>query len=130
MQTNQEDNLKDQLIKFAESSPLREVCGFVCYENDELFFEEAINISTDDSFFIINPIDFLQKKIGKTLLAIFHTHVDCAEEPSEYDIKSSKNCLFPFLIYSLETEKFHLFDVPYFERSEKGVSKLRGILND
>jgi proteasome lid subunit RPN8/RPN11 len=130
MQTNQEDNLKDELIKFAESSPMREVCGFIVYENGKLSFEQALNISKADDYFEINPVDFLQMKIKKTLLAIFHTHPDCVEEPSEYDIKSSKNCLYPFLIYSLETQKFHLFDMPYFERSEKGVSKLRDILND
>jgi len=130
MHTNQEDKIKDKLVEFAESSPLREVCGFVCYENDELSFEEIINVSVDDGFFVINPMSFLERKLDGTLLAVFHSHTDCTEDPSEYDIKSSKSCMFPFLIYSLETKKFHLFDLPYFQRSEKGVSKLRGILND
>jgi proteasome lid subunit RPN8/RPN11 len=80
--------------------------------------------------FSIKPIDFLQAKLNNNLVAVFHTHVEGSEKFSEYDKENSENCLCPFLVYSLETKKFSLFDKSYFERSEKCVNKLRGILDD
>lgn len=130
MHTDQKDKFIQDLIDYAESEPLKEICGFVCYKDDSLFFEPARNHSSDNDSFLISPIDFLQKKLSGELVAIFHSHPLTKENPSDYDIKNSKNCLFPFLIFSLVTEKFHLFDMPHFERQEKGVMKLREVLND
>lgn len=118
------------MIEYSNTEPFKEVCGFVCYKNGQLSFEAATNHSKDSDYFQISPIDFLQKKMDGDLLAIFHTHVNTKEHPSEYDIKNAKNCLYPFLIYSLASEKFGLFDSPDFERSEKGVIKLKELLND
>jgi len=95
-----------------------------------LIFKPAKNHSSDDDIFLINPADFLQVKLKGDLLAIFHTHVNGREDPSEYDIENSKNCLYPFLIYSLSTERFNLFDMPNFQRSEKGVIMLKEFLDD
>jgi proteasome lid subunit RPN8/RPN11 len=127
---HQEDNLLKSIKEFSESSPLREACGFISEKNGELIFEKAINFSDLDDYFMINPVDFLERKLSGELVAIFHTHINGEENPSEYDILNSKNCLYPFLIYSLETEKFFLYDEPHFERSEKSVLKLKEIIND
>ena len=130
MNTRQNHNLKQDLIEFAESSPMREVCGFVCKKEKKIILQKAINHSNEDSFFLINPIDFLERKLSGELIAIFHSHIDSDEKPSGLDKKNSKNCLFPFLIYSLETEKFSLFCESYFETDEKCVNDLKGILDD
>ena len=119
-----------EIIEFSESSPLREVCGFIVYRNNTLFFEKIINDSNQDDYFRINPISFLERSLSNELVAIFHTHVDSEEKPSEYDIQNSKNCLYPFLIYSLETKRFHLFDLPEFKRPENGVNMLKEVIND
>ena len=104
MHTHLKDNsFKEEIIKYSNENPENEVCGLVCYKN---------------------------KKINKELLAVFHSHVNTKEEPSEYDIKNAKNCLYPFLIYSTVSEKFSLFDMPNFERDEKGVIKLKEAIND
>lgn len=130
MNTHQNDNLKQDLIEFAQSSPMREVCGFICSSDKGLVLQKAINHSSDDSFFLINPFDFLDRKLSGELVAIFHSHIDSDENPSELDKKNSANCLYPFLIYSLETEQFSIFDKSYFERSEKCVNDLKDILDD
>ena len=130
MHTNPEDSLVNSLVEYANTDLKKEVCGFICYKNNELFFKPAKNHSHDDDIFLINPADFLQVKLNEGLLAIFHTHVSGREDPSEYDIQNSKNCLYPFLIYSLATERFHLFDMPNFKRSEKGVIMLKELLDD
>ena len=125
-----ENNMLQEIIEFSESSPLREVCGFIVYRNNTLFFEKTINDSNQDDYFRINPISFLERLLSNELVAIFHTHVDSEEKPSEYDIQNSKNCLYPFLIYSLETKRFHLFDLPEFKRPENGVNMLKEVIND
>jgi proteasome lid subunit RPN8/RPN11 len=117
-------------VEYANTDTSKEVCGFVCYKDEEVFFKPAKNHSKDKDIFIINPADFLERKLSGELLAIFHTHIDAKENPSEYDIQNSKNCLYPFLIYSLATKGFYLFDMPHFERPEKGVIKLKEFLDD
>lgn len=124
------NNLKKDLVNYAESSLAREVCGFICEEEDELVLKKVTNRSFNNNLFSIKPIDFLQAKLNSNLVSIFHTHIEGSEKFSEYDKENSENCLCPFLVYSLETKKFSLFDKSYFERSEKCVNKLRGILDD
>lgn len=130
MNTNQNNNLIKELVEFSESSPLREVCGFIIYKDDDLFFEKMINYSNQDDYFRIDPISFLKRSLSNELVAIFHTHVDSEELPSEYDIQNSKNCLYPFLIYSLETKKFNLFNMPEFKGPKNGVNMLKEAIND
>jgi len=130
MNTRQDHNLIKEIIEFSESSPMREVCGFVIYKDGELSFDKMINDSHKDDYFKIDPISFLHRSMNNELVAIFHTHVDSEEYPSEYDIQNSKNCLYPFLIYSLETRKFNLFHMPEFKGPENGVNMLREAIND
>lgn len=130
MSTHQNNKLKEDLIEFAKSSPVREVCGFICSSDEGLVLKKAVNLSSNDDFFLINPFDFLERKLSGELVAIFHTHTDSDENLSEIDKKNSLNCLYPFLIYSLKTQKFSLFDKSYFERSEKCVNDLKDILDD
>ena len=131
MHTHLKDNsFKEQIINYSNENPEKEVCGLVCYKDEKIYFEKVKNQSNDPDTFVIHPMDFLNKKTNKELLAIFHSHVNGKEDPSEYDIKNAKNCLYPFLIYSTVSEKFSLFDMPNFERDEKGVIKLKEAIND
>ena len=131
MHTHLKDNsFKEQIINYSNENSEKEVCGLVCYKDEEIYFEKVKNHSNDPDMFLIHPMDFLNKKINKELLAIFHSHVNTKEKPSEYDIENAKNCLYPFLIYSTVSEKFDIFDMPNFERDEKGVTKLKEAIND
>ena len=124
------NNLKQDLVEFAESSPMREVCGFICREGEELVLKKVRNTANNHDLFMIHPVDFLERKLSGDLVAIFHTHVDCDEKFSEFDVENSKSCLYPFVIYSLESQKFNLFDMEHFERDENSVIYLKGILDD
>ena len=127
MNTRQ-NNIKEELVKCSEDSPMREVCGFICCDSSGMWFEEAINHSSDDDQFTIKPIDFLCKKMEGNLLAIFHSHVQGDEKPSNQDIISSRNAMIPFVIFSTETEKFFLFNHKDFEVDENSVNQLRKAL--
>jgi len=130
MNTHQNSNLKKDLINYAESSLIREVCGFISEQDGDLVLKKVINTSADNNVFLIKPIDFLQEKLSGNLVGIFHSHIEDSEEPSEIDKINAENCMYPYLIYSLKTEKFSLFDRSYFDRSEKCVNQLKGILDD
>ena len=124
------DNLKKDLKNFSESSLGREVCGFIFEEEGNLALKKIRNRSSKNNLFIMEPIEFLQAKLSGKLVSIFHSHINGSEEPSKYDIKNAENCLYPYLIYAVETKKFSLFDKSYFDRPEKCVNKLKGILDD
>lgn len=119
----------NDIIDLAKSSPLKEVCGFVYYE-DGFKFEQAENFSKEMDFFEIHPRQFLNIKKNKNLVAIFHSHIDSPAEMSAYDVESCKNCLFPFLIFSLQTEKFCLYYENDFEPDKELIKKLEDIIND
>tara|TARA_E500000178_G_C17022259_1_gene756196 strand:- start:261 stop:662 length:402 start_codon:yes stop_codon:yes gene_type:complete len=126
MHTHQEaNNLKDNLINYSEDSPMREVCGFICKNDDGFEFERAINHSNIDENFLIKPIDYLHKKLKGNLIAIFHSHVSGSSEPSKHDKITSCNLLLPFLIYSLEDKNFSLFNLDGFEVEENCVKTLK-----
>ena len=124
------DNLKKDLINFSESSLGREVCGFILEEEGNLVLKKVRNKSSKNDLFTIEPIEFLRAKLTGKLVSIFHSHVNGSEKPSKCDIRNAENCLYPYLIYALDTKKFSLFDKSYFDRPEKCVNKLKGILDD
>jgi proteasome lid subunit RPN8/RPN11 len=59
---------------------------------------------------MIDPLNYLLFKDKYDLLAIYHSHINTDAKPSEFDIKMSNNCCIPFLIYSIETKKFNLYE--------------------
>lgn len=123
--------LLQDIINYAESEPNKEVCGFVCFKDGSFYFEPTENQATFQAEnFIISPIEFLCKKMNNELVAVFHSHPNTKEDFSESDLKNAKNCMYPFLVYSLVSQKFNLFDMPDFERDEISVTKLKGMLDD
>ena len=121
--------IKD-IINTAEDSPFKEVCGFVYYEDKQFKFQKAENFSKEMDFFEIHPKEFLDFKKNKNLVAIFHSHIDSPAEMSTYDIESCSNCLFPYLIFSLETEKFCFYYEDDSEPDLELIKKLEELIND
>jgi len=109
-------NLKKSLqdiVDTSEANLFIEVCGFVGFdeENEEYVVQHQKNIAEDPkSHFMIDPLNYLLFKDQYHLVAVYHSHIDSDAEPSEFDIKMSNNCCIPFLIYSVETKKFHLYE--------------------
>jgi proteasome lid subunit RPN8/RPN11 len=126
MHTQQHNKtLKEILIKYSEDSPMREACGFICLKNDDFYFQETINHSTQDDTFLIKPMDYIKKKSDGDLVAIFHTHLEGNSDLSPRDIITAKNLLMPFVVYSLETENFSIFHQESFEVEQNCVNRLR-----
>jgi len=98
--------------RICESNEYVEICGFLGYSKDsgKYTVSPQDNIAEDPSnYFMIDPINYLLFKDEYEMVAIYHSHIEGSEKPSEFDIKMSESCCDPFLIYSLETKKIHIY---------------------
>jgi proteasome lid subunit RPN8/RPN11 len=102
------DDLRQKLIKYAESSPTKEVCGLVVYSReDELDIVKMENSAKDkEHFFVLDPAVVYFH--DHHTVGIFHSHVSADEKPSSFDEASCYSCNREFFIYSLLSKKFHV----------------------
>jgi len=109
-------NIKESLqviVDESESNSFIEICGFLGFDKDKKAYvvQNEKNVAEDPSkYFMIDPLNYLLFKERYDLLAVYHSHINTDAEPSEFDVKMSNNCCIPFLIYSIETKKFDLYE--------------------
>lgn len=107
------NKVKSFIMNSCDSNYIMEVCGFIGFDasNNKFIATVEKNQAEDPkSFFLINPAKFLEFKNKYKILGIFHSHVTADEQPSEFDIKMSEACCLPFIIYSLNSKKFHIYE--------------------
>jgi len=109
-------NLKESfqdIVDTSESNSYLEICGFLGFdqEKNQYVIQHQKNIADNPSqHFMIDPLEYLIFKDRYELVSVYHSHINGDEEPSEFDVKMSDNCCIPFLIYSTESKKFHLYE--------------------
>lgn len=109
-------NIKEALqviVDESESNSFIEICGFLGFdrEKETYIVQNEKNAAENPSeYFMIDPLNYLIFKEKYDLLAVYHSHINTDAEPSEFDVKMSNNCCIPFLIYSIETKKFDLYE--------------------
>ena len=107
-----------------------EICGFVGFDEKQqkYIIQLEKNCSSDPSnFFAIDALNYLMFKTKYSIVAVFHSHILGDEEPSEFDIKMSENCCIPFLIYSLNSGKFKIYEP---KNKEYDVNKLKNLIKE
>lgn len=112
MKKSEIQKVKNQIMEWSFKAPSIEICGFVGWNetNNCLVVEKGTNIAKDPrNFFTLNPVEYLNFKMKNQLVAIFHSHIIGDENPSEFDIRMSESCCAPFLIFGLNSKKFHLY---------------------
>jgi proteasome lid subunit RPN8/RPN11 len=62
------------------------------------------------------------------LIAVFHSHVAGDESPSEFDIKMSESCCLSFIIYSINTNKFHVYEPKNKDYDVKTLERIKAKL--
>lgn len=129
MSTTHNTKITEDLKKFAETSPSREVCGFVVFEEEGFKLKKCRNYSPVPEMFEVHPIDFLKAKNDKSLVAIFHTHIVGEPKLSDYDLICCKEIKIPYLVYSLEMNTFNLYYEDNFEVDLGVIKELEGIIN-
>jgi proteasome lid subunit RPN8/RPN11 len=120
--------IKDFIITHCINHVSNEVCGFVGWDEVEKKYVASIerNEAADPkSFFAINPASFLKFKNSYMLLGVYHSHILGDEQPSEFDIKMSETCCVPFIIYSLNTKKFHIYEPHHNDSDVKVFARVK-----
>ena len=119
-----------QIKEIAHQHPAVEVCGFLGYDEEEKLFivkQEHNNSPSPSEFFLIDPINYLLFKDEYHLVGLFHSHVSGDEKPSDFDIKMAQNCCLPFLIYSLNTKKIHIYEPQNIECNVNIVRRMKAL---
>ena len=126
-------NLKDFVVflkKEAEYSLLAEICCLIGVDKEQdIIYQQVQNRSKNpESYFMVDPYDYLSFIEKYSCLCIFHSHLVEDEKPSEFDTKTSENCCYPFLIYSVVTEKFHIYEPEYKDYDVNIISRLKELI--
>lgn len=120
--------IRDFIVNACNHQANQEVCGFIGWDHPEYIATVEKNDATDPkNFFAINPASYLMFASDYDMLAIFHSHIIGDESPSEFDIKMSEACCIPFVIYSLNTKKFHIYEPSESELNVKAFARLKEI---
>lgn len=126
-------SLKD-LLSFlkeeSECSLLAELCSMIGIDkNNKLIYKQMQNRSKDpESYFMIDPYDYLAFINKYSCLCVFHSHLIGDEKHSDFDQKTSENCCYPFLIYSVNTEKFHIYEPEYKDYDVNIIQRLKELI--
>ena len=117
----------DKKIKKASfRKPKEEVCGFIILKDDEFDILEVENMAEDkESEFYISAKSFLYARENNQLVAVFHSHPNGNEEPSEYDKNCSEATCIPFVIFSNQTRKFSAYIPEFLDVDEEIIKKLK-----
>jgi len=101
----------EEIKNHALDKPTEEVCGILILEDDfQITIKREKNEHpTPDKSFLISPAKFIEYKLNKRVLGIYHSHPATTERPSKSDRALSEEMGIPYLIYSLKTDKFFLY---------------------
>ena len=117
--------LKDHSNKYCTI----ECCSFIGIKDGKFVAQILANRSPDpNSFFCVDPLDFLRFKSENELLFIFHSHPSSNEEFSELDMANADACCLVSLIYSLLTDKFAIYEPQNHEIDVNILNKVKGLL--
>ena len=120
-----------KIREIAHKSPAAEACGFLGFDELEQVFvvrEEQNSSPQPAQFFLIEPLNYLLFKDKYEMVGLFHSHIMGDEEPSEFDIKMAQNCCLPFLIYSLNTKKIHIYEPQNIECNVNTVKRMKALV--
>lgn len=112
----------EEIKTYSESSPTREICGFVVYCDGKTSFKKCKNYSPDDNQFKISSRDLLRIKTSSKILYVVHSHVLSDSSPSEIDKNKSESCGYKFLIYSVVSKDFSFYEPSNMKLSYIGKS--------
>lgn len=99
-----------EIKEYSETSPDREICGFVVFSEGRALFQKAKNISPDNRQFKIRSRDYLKAKTESLILYVVHSHIDSDSSPSEIDKQKSDSSGYKFLIYSVISKDFSYYE--------------------
>lgn len=120
------------LKKESEGSLIAELCSMVgMNSSNQIVYKQMQNRSKNpEQYFIIDPYDYLSFIKNYKPFGVFHSHLVGDENPSEFDKKTSESCCLTFIIYSVCTENFHIYEPLYKDYDVNIIQRLKESLND
>ena len=119
-------------IKIISNRSIRnEICGFLghCMKDNTFVVKESENSSDNpQSFFLVDPLEYLLFKEKYTFLALYHSHIIGDEEPSDFDKEMSENACLPFLVFSLNTQKVHIYEPQNSDSDVNTLGRIKALL--
>ena len=127
-----ESDFKD-ILKFLKDHSDRyfniECCAFVGLRNGVYISQILANRSPEpNSFFCVDPLDFLKFKSENELLFIVHSHPHTSADFSEMDKSNAEACCLLSLVYSVVDNKFALYEPQNHEIDVNILNKVKGYL--
>ena len=106
-----------------------ECCGFLGIKDGCFIAQIVPNRSPEPNlYFSIDPIDVVKFSNENQIIAIFHSHTNVDAEFSDFD-KESCNCIcIPYLMYSVQENKFSLYIPETHEIDVNILDKVKGAL--
>lgn len=124
----------EELIAFlkneSECSLQAELCALIGLNEQKIFcYRQMQNRSKEPNlYFLVDPYDYLSFINKYEMFGIFHSHLVGDENPSEFDIKTSNNSCYFFLIYSIITEKFSIYEPHHKDYDVNIMQRIKEIL--
>jgi proteasome lid subunit RPN8/RPN11 len=121
----------DEIVSFlkneGEKNLFCEVCGLIgITQSNKYIYQRMQNRSKEpDKYFIIDPYDYLSFIKENKILGIFHSHLCGDELPSSFDERTAENCCLPFIIYSITSEKFFIYEPQYKDYDVNIIQRLK-----
>lgn len=127
------EELKDFVSFLKEESEtclFAELCALVGLdEENRIVYKQMQNRSKNpDGHFMVDPYDYLSFVNEFKPLAVFHSHLVGDESPSEFDEKTSENCCFAFIIYSICSEKFFIYEPQHKDYDVNIIQRLKELI--
>jgi len=118
-------SIKNKIKKLSFNKSEEEICGFVIHDGKKYDAIKCENKSLNkDLSFLIPAKVFLSIKNKYRIVAVFHSHIDTDENPSEFDIVMSDSVCYPFVTFSTKTKKFSKYIPKYTETEESEIDKI------
>lgn len=122
-------DIKTKIIKSSLSDKKKEICGFVVKTAKGFDLLEASNGSpTPEKDFCISAKEFLFTKNNYDIIAVYHSHPKGTERPSVTDKGNSESICYPFVIYSIQENKFSVYRPEFCDSDQRDVDILERLL--